>query len=144
MESLLKKQNTGQLILVVLFIIYLIMGYKTPGPLADVVDTIYGKVIVVVLALILLIKCHPVLGVLALFVAFELIRRSRSDAVNQYIPSEGQKNGQFTAFNQFPYTLEQEMVSRMTTRDSQKVSLQPATFKPLLEHGFDAAPATGN
>lgn len=130
----------GQLILVVLFIIYLIMGYKTPGSLANVVDTIYGKVIVVMLALILLIKCHPVLGVLALFVAFELIRRSKTDAVDQYIPSEGQKMGQFTAFNQFPYTLEQEMVSRMTTRDSQKASLQPASFKPLLQHSYDAAP----
>jgi hypothetical protein len=140
MESLLKKQNMGQLILVVLFIIYLIMGYKTPGSLANVVDTIYGKVIVVMLALILLIKCHPVLGVLALFVAFELIRRSKTDAVDQYIPSEGQKMGQFTAFNQFPYTLEQEMVSRMTTRDSQKASLQPASFKPLLQHSYDAAP----
>jgi len=140
MESLLKKQNMGQLILVVLFIIYLIMGYKTPGSLANVVDTVYGKVVVVMLALILLIKCHPILGVLALFVAFELIRRSKNDAVDQYIPSEGKKMGQFTAFNQFPYTLEQEMVGLMTTRDSQKASLQPASFKPLLQHSYDAAP----
>ena len=133
----------GQLILVVLFIIYLIMGYKTPGPLADVVDTIYGKVIVVVLALILLIKCHPVLGVLALFVAFELIRRSRSDAVNQYIPSEGQKNGQFTAFNQFPYTLEQEVVAKMAPIVRSGSSLTSASYKPLLDNLHDASPLNG-
>ena len=142
MESLFKKQNMGQLLLIILFLIYLIMGYQTPGPLANMVDTIYGRVIVIMIALIVLIKCHPVLGILALFVAFELIRRSKNDAVDQYIPSEGQKMGQFTAFNQFPYTLEQEVVSKMTTRDTQQASLQPASFKPLLESGYDAAPVS--
>ena len=144
MESLLKKQNMGQLILVVLFIIYLIMGYKTPGPLADVVDTIYGRVVVVMIAIILLIKCHPVLGVLALFVAFELIRRSKSDAVNQYIPSEGQKNGQFTAFNQFPYTLEQEVVNKMAPIMKTGTSINPPSYKPLLDNLYDASPLNGS
>ena len=49
MDSLFKKQHMGELLLAILFIIYLIMGYKTPGPLANMIDTLYGKVIVVIL-----------------------------------------------------------------------------------------------
>ena len=33
-SSLFKKEHMGELILIILFIIYLIMGYKTPEPIA--------------------------------------------------------------------------------------------------------------
>jgi hypothetical protein len=139
MESLFKKEKMGQLLLSILFVIYLIMGYQTPGPLANMIDNIYGKIIVVVVALILLVKCHPILGVLAIIVAFELIRRSTVDAVDQYIPSESKKMNEFAAFNQFPYTLEQEVVSQMTVQQS-SAFMQDASFKPVLEYSYDASP----
>ena len=140
MDSLFKKQHMGELLLAILFIIYLIMGYNTPGPLANMIDTLYGKVIVVILALALFVKCHPAIGVLGLIVAFELIRRSTADAVDQYIPSEEQKSQNLTAFNQFPYTLEQEIVKKMTPNRSQGSFLPQSSFKPLLENNYDASP----
>ena len=38
-----KKENTGQVLLAVLFVIYLIMGYQTPQPVADIINTVPGK-----------------------------------------------------------------------------------------------------
>ena len=139
MDSLFKTQNIGQLLLVILFIIYLIMGYKTPSSLANVIDTVYGKVVVIVLALILFVNSNPILGVLGLFVAFALIFRSMNDAVDKYIPSEEKKMQQFTAFNQFPYTLEQEVVKKMTPQRSQNWILPTASYKPTLDNTYDAS-----
>ena len=46
-QNSFKKKNIGEISLAILFIIYLIMGYKTPTVLANVIDTTYGKVGVV-------------------------------------------------------------------------------------------------
>ena len=143
MESLFKKTQSSHVILGIIFIIYLIMGYPIPETLATMIDNIYGKIIVYAIALILLVSVNPVLGVLALFVAFDLIRRSEiatgSTALLKFGSSEKQKMGDLTAFNQFPYTLEQEVVKEMTVQRSAGI-LSQATYKPYLEDNYDAAP----
>jgi hypothetical protein len=87
---------------------------------------------------------HPVLAVLALFVAFDLMRRSTLatgiDALNKYAPSEEKKMSQFTAFNQFPYTLEQEVVSKMAPVVQSGGFLNAPSYKPMLENLYDASP----
>jgi uncharacterized membrane protein YtjA (UPF0391 family) len=52
-SSLFKKEHIGELSLVILFIIYLIMGLKTPEPLAEIVDTLVGKITIIIMVLYL-------------------------------------------------------------------------------------------
>jgi hypothetical protein len=98
-------------------IVYLILGLKTPEPIANIIDTLVGKIVIILIVIYLFMHANPILAVLALFVAFDLIRRSSAatgiDALKKYAPSEEKKISQFTAFNQFPYTLEQEVVAKM-------------------------------
>ena len=47
--ELFAKKNLGQLTLLILFFIYLIMGYKMPHGLAILIDTIWGKIIVILI-----------------------------------------------------------------------------------------------
>jgi hypothetical protein len=147
-SSLFKKEHMGELILVVLFIIYLIMGYKTPEPVAGLIDSLGGKIVLFIVVIYLFMHCNPILAVLALFVAFDLIRRSSVatgiDALRRYAPSEEKKSSQFTAFNQFPYTLEQEVVKKMAPIIQSSSSLSPASYKPLLENLYDASPLNGS
>jgi hypothetical protein len=143
-SSLFKKEHMGELILVILFIIYLIMGYKTPEPVAGLVDSLGGKIVLFIIVIYLFMHCNSVLAVLALFVVFDLIRRSSAatgiDALKRYAPSEEKKSSQFTAFNQFPYTLEQEVVKKMAPIIQSSSSLTPPSYKPLLENLYDASP----
>ena len=143
-SSLFKKEHTSELILVILFIIYLIMGYQTPEPIASLIDSLGGKIILFVIVIYLFMHCSSILAVLALFVAFDLIRRSSAatgiDALKRYAPSEEKKSSQFTAFNQFPYTLEQEVVKKMAPIIQSSSSLTPPSYKPLLENLYDASP----
>ena len=143
-SSLLKKEHMGELVLVVLFIIYLIMGLKTPEPVAGLVDTLAGKIVIIITIIYLFMHANPVLAVLALFVGFDLIRRSSMatgiDALQRFAPSEEKKASQFTAFNQFPYTLEQEVVAKMAPVMKTGSSLSQASYKPLLDNLYDASP----
>ena len=145
-SSLFKKQHMGELLLIILFIIYLIMGYKTPEPIANLVDSLVGKVVIFIVVIYLFLNSNPILAVLALFVAFDLIRRSSVvtgiDALQRYAPSEEKKSSQFSAFNQFPYTLEQEVVKKMAPIIRSGSTLTKPSYKPLLENLYDAAPLT--
>jgi hypothetical protein len=145
LTGLFKKENIGQLLLVILFVIYLIMGYKTPEPVANMVDTIPGKIVVMIIALVLFVNVNPVLGILGLLVAYDLIRRSSVttgvDSLKRYLPTEEKKMSQFTAFNQFPYTLEQEVVKKMAPINHANEILEgpDASYKPILDNNRDAA-----
>lgn len=143
-SSLFKKEHMGELILCILFIIYLIMGYKTPEPLANYIDSLVGKIVIFIIVIYLFIYSNPILALLALFVAFDLIRRSSIatgiDALQKYAPSEEKKMSQFTAFNQFPYTLEQEVVAKMAPIVQSGASLTKPSYKPSLENTYDASP----
>lgn len=142
-SELFKKENMSQLALAILFIIYLIMGYKTPEPIANLVDTLVGKIVIFITVITLFMHANPIIAVLALFVAFDLIRRSSAttgiDALKKYLPTEEKKTSQFTAFNQYPYTLEQEVVKKMAPIVQNGSTLSKASYKPLLENLHDAS-----
>ena len=148
LTGLFKKEHRYELFLAVLLIIYLVMGYKTPESVANVVDSLIGKVIIFIVVVYLFAYYHPILAVLALFVSFDLIRRSTLttglDALQKFVPTEEKKSSQFTAFNQFPYTLEQEVVAKMAPIMQSGSSITQASFKPLLEDLHDASPVNSS
>ena len=143
-SSLFKKQHIGELVLAILFIIYLILGLKTPEPIANLIDSLVGKIVIFIIVIYLFNYSNPILAVLSLFVAFDLIRRSSMttgiDALQKFAPSEEKKMSQFTAYNQFPYTLEQEVVAKMAPIMKSGSSLTQASYKPLLDNLYDASP----
>jgi hypothetical protein len=144
LSNIFKKQKTGELLLGILFAVYLIMGYPTPEPLANLVDTVVGKIFIFMIIIALFMYANPILAVLSLFVAFDLVRRSSIitgiDSLKKYMPTEEKKMSQFTAFNQFPYTLEQEVVSKMAPILQTGSTLVKSSYTPLLEKLHDASP----
>jgi hypothetical protein len=142
-SSLFDKKNMPQLVLSVLFVVYLVMGYKMPENVAQIVDSTIGKIVVIVVALMLFAYSNPVLGVLALLVAYQLIRnasiKTGMSGLEEYYPTEEKKWSPFTPTHQFPYTLEQEVVKNMTTQKFNTTYVK-APFKPALDDTHDAAP----
>jgi len=124
------------------------MGFKTPESVAGIVDTLAGKIVIFITIIYLFMHANPILAVLALLVGFDLIRRSSMatgiDALQKFAPSEEKKSSQFTAFNQFPYTLEQEVVAKMAPLMKSGSSLSQASYKPLLDNLYDASPLNGS
>jgi hypothetical protein len=141
LNELLEKKNMPQLALVILFIIYLIMGFKTPDSVANMIDSTVGKIVVALVALFLFAYSNPILGVLGIFVAYQLVRnasiKTGMASLEQYYPTEEKKWSPFTPAHQYPYTLEQEMVKRMAPQKFNTNYVKP-TYKPMLEDIYDA------
>ena len=142
LNELLEKRNMPQLVLVILFIIYLLMGFKTPDSIASMIDSTVGKIVVALFALLLFAYSNPILGVLGIFVAYQLVRgasiKTGMAGLEEYYPTEEKKWSPFTPAHQFPYTLEQEVVKKMAPQKF-NTSYVKATYKPTLEDTYDAA-----
>jgi hypothetical protein len=141
-ENLLEKRNMSQLMLVILFIIYLVLGFKMPDQMANIIDSPAGKIVVALVALLLFGYSNPILGVLGIMVAYQLIKSSSEKtgmaALEKYYPTEEKKWSPFTPIHQFPYTLEQEVVKQMA---SQKFNANyvKAPYRPMLDDTHDAS-----
>lgn len=142
-KELTEKQNMPQIVLVILFLIYLIMGYKMPEQIANVVDTTLGKIMVSLAALMLFAYSNPILGVIGIIVAYQIIRTSSektgTSALADLYPPEAKKWSPFTETNQFPYTLEQEVVKQMASQKFNENYVKPP-YAPRLEDTYDASP----
>lgn len=154
-SKLFKKEHMGELVLFILFVIYLVMGYPTPEPVAVVVNSFVGKIFLFFIVFYLFLYKNPVLAVLSLFVLIDLIRRSayyNTDAATriEQILNPGCTDGPemsqypFTKFNQFPYTLEQEVVKKMAPIVQSGSVLTKPSFKPFLESDHDASPVNAS
>ena len=143
MNKLFKQQKMEEVVLSVIFLIFIFSDFKPPELVSSVIDTFFGKLIVILFTISLFFYVNPILSVLGVFVAFFLIKRSSivngSFGLQYYMPSEEKKTSQFTAFNQFPYTLEQEIVKKMAPIHKIEFMESKPTFKPLLDNLHDAS-----
>jgi hypothetical protein len=141
LKDLLEKRHQPELILSVIFVIYLVLGLQVPDSFAYMIDSTFGKIVIVIVALMMFGYSNPILGVLALLVAYQLIKgasiKTGMAGLDEYYPTEEKKWSPFTPAHQFPYTLEQEMVKKMTTQKFNTEYVK-APFKPVLEDTHDA------
>jgi hypothetical protein len=129
--------------ILILFVIYLVFDIYPTDTMAKYIDTPFGMVSVLIITLYMFISFSPVLGVVALFVAYEVIRRSAKInnrvAMIQYTPTQERKNVELAEMNPpQPTTLEEEMVATMAPiGKSSMISYQTSEFKPVAEelHG---------
>ena len=146
MMDFFNKKYVSQNVLTLLFVIYLILGLNTPKPIAQIIDTLVGKIVVILLAICLFIYTNPILGVIGFFVAYDLIRRSSvatgNFGIDNYLPTEETKQAKMSSYNQYPYTLEQEMVKKMVPVVNKDMTT--ASYVPITDDVYDAAPAISN
>jgi hypothetical protein len=142
-NDLLEKRNMPQLALVVLFLVYLILGLKIPDQFASVIDSTLGKVFISSAVLLLFAYTNPILSVLGVIVAYQLVssasENTGTSALDQFYPSEDKKWSPFPPTKQFPYTLEQEVVKKMASQKFNDNFVKPP-YAPKLEDNYDAAP----
>ena len=75
----LLKKDQHYLVLMVLLAIFIIFDIEIPSTIAEIVNTVAGKVIVVVIALSFCATKQPILSALALVAAYELIKYARTN-----------------------------------------------------------------
>jgi hypothetical protein len=81
--------STLEIIVIVLFILFLIFQVSLPEPMIQLLHSNLGMVVLLCIVAYLFLYTNPVLGILSIFVVYELIRRSRGFS-NLYAHSSGQ------------------------------------------------------
>ena len=136
------KLVNGQSLLLLLFVIYIIFNIQTPEPLANIIDSTLGYVIVIGLFAFMAVNLHPLVTLVGIFAIYLLFKRSSmvsgSLAMTKFLPTEEVKSQHLSAFNQFPVTLEEEVVQKMAPLQSGP-AMGPKTFTPVLDDLHDAA-----
>tara|TARA_B100000963_G_scaffold340960_1_gene340182 strand:- start:1527 stop:1964 length:438 start_codon:yes stop_codon:yes gene_type:complete len=136
MENMFKSvmKSNHHLVLTILLCVFIVFDIQVPNALANMIDNPIGKIAVAALSLCLL-SMNTLLGVIGLVAAYVLIQRSSestgTQAEKDYLPSEAKKNAVLTSMNQFPMTVEEEVIARMLPMNNQ-VDLSEPEFKPVL------------
>jgi len=115
LKKLMKEAKAHEMVLGVLFVVYIVSGVKMPEMIASLVDSMMGQIVIMLLGLSLFLNLHPIAGVLAIVVCYEIIRRS-ADAkkpVIGYMPPVDKVERKDVRGREFPRTLEEEMVHKM-------------------------------
>ena len=137
--GMLKTLTKLDLAVLAVFVMYLVFPMKTPDMLANVVDTTLGMVTVFAVAVYLFYYANPVIAVVFLFVAYELMRRSSKQtgkaAIDVHTPTQAKKDVTMKAMNPpKKETLEEEIVDKMAPVGHSDMSVYNATtYKPVAE-----------
>lgn len=140
-RSLSKYEAT----LLVLFVIYLIFDINPPESFAAMIDSPLGMIFVLLLTLMNFMKSNVILGVVGLFVAYEVVRRSAH--VNNrvpmimYTPSQMNKDIDLVQMNPpQEKTLEEEMVDKMApVGNSSLITYTMSEYKPVAADVHNAS-----
>jgi hypothetical protein len=133
-----------ELILFGTFVFYLVFQIDTPQLLIPYIDSGMGMVTIIGIALYFFLYKHPVLGVLSLFTAYEVLRRStvRLNRITLFEPNPVQTtiDNEMKAMNPPKlFTLEEQVVSSMAPlpKASPKDYLE-SSYKPAFESIHEA------
>ena len=123
----------------VVFILYIIFPFNTPEFVASSVDSPLGMIIMFCITIYLFMNANPILGIMYIFVVYELLRRSSEKtgraAIIQYTPSQANKDVELQKMNPPQHkTLEEDVVEqRAPIGRAPPTQYVNSDFKPVAD-----------
>lgn len=137
--------------LLVVFILYIVFPVSTPSWFVPYVDSPLGLVFLFIVTISLFVYTHPLLGILYIFVAYELLRRNHYAAPSSQIPvgtmhmatrvpkplpSQSEKDAELQSMNRSKGpSLEEEVISVRAPigKGDLPGAMVQTTFQPVAE-----------
>lgn len=138
--NLVKSFSQTEISLLVIFVIYLILPIQMPDLISGAIDSPLGMLSIFIITVYLFFNANPILAVVYVFVAYELLRRSSRTTgrttIVTYTPSQIKKDAQMAAMNPVQKeTLEEEVVDKMAPIGRSDMSVFTASeYKPVAEN----------
>lgn len=138
-SNVFKSFNQLEMSLLVIFILYVVLPIQTPDFLAGVIDSPLGMLTIFIVTLYLFFNANPILAIVYVFVAYELLRRSSKKtgkvAILEYTPSQAKKDTQLVEMNaKKGESLEEEIVQKMAPVGHSDPSIfTSSSFKPVAD-----------
>lgn len=134
-----KSLSPLEIVLLVVFVLFIIFPFKMPLMFANILDSPLGFLSLFIVTLYLFSYVNPVLGIIFIFVAYELVRRSSEitgkTAMIQYSPSQNNKDKELEEMNPpRDITLEEEVIRIMAPAQMDFIkSDSGSNFKPVMD-----------
>ena len=116
-NKVLKQLKSLELVLILVFVLFLVSNFELPSFLAQLLDNMIGKTLLFVFVILLFCYCNPLLGILGIVVALELLKRAKvakGTYIDKYTAAtETKKVNIFSKLNEFPVTLEENVVNSL-------------------------------
>lgn len=134
-----KKMTKLEIALSILFVLFIILPLGVPDLFANLIDTSLGMIVIFGLAVYMFFHVNPVVAVLFVFVAYELLRRSSKKTgkaiIQKHTPTQAKKDEKMKKMNpEKKETLEEEIVDKMApVGKSDMISYVTTTFSPVAE-----------
>lgn len=128
-----------EIIALAVFVLYIVFPIENPQFISNMVDTPLGMVGVLAVTLYLFFNANPLVAILYVFVAYELLRRSSKQtgkaAIQEHTPTQAKKDKKMEKMNPAKKeTLEEEVVEKMAPiGHSDPVVFSESAFKPVAE-----------
>lgn len=132
-----KTQNHVLALLLTLFVVF---DIQIPLPIAELIDNILGKIIIIAIALSLM-KYDRLIGIIALVASIVLIERASNQTgtgpMNKYLSNEINKQKEMVNMNpDFPMTLEEEIIQEQLPFTD--IDITRPEYKPTQCDNHDA------
>lgn len=137
MKNQILNMTPLEISVIVLMVLYVIFQVDTPELIASMIDSPIGMLTIFMVVLFLFYYANPIVAILFVFVAYELIRRTSyvtaRDTIIEHTPSQRNKDIQMKVMNPVKSTtLEEEMVSKMApVGRSEMAQILDTKFKPV-------------
>jgi hypothetical protein len=143
--SYFRSLSKLEMAILVLFAIYIALDIQMPESVASYIDSPLGMVGVLLVALFMFVYYNPILGVVGLFVAYEVVRRSarmnNRVPMMTYVPTQAKKDAEMSEMNPVvPTSLEEEVVAQMAPiGKSSLITYVTSEYKPVAENVHNAS-----
>jgi hypothetical protein len=139
LQKMFSTLSQVEMIALAVFVLYIVFPIENPSFISNMVDTPLGMVGVLAVTLYLFFNANPLVAILYVFVAYELLRRSAKQtgkaAIQEHTPSQMKKDVKMQKMNPVKKeTLEEEIVEMMAPiGHSDPVVFSESAFKPVAE-----------
>ena len=148
LKSILKSITMVEILVMVVFILYIVLPIPTPSMLSPYVNSPLGMIVMFCITIALFVYSNPILAILYIFVAYFLLSRSMTSVAGrtayvQYTPTTQERKAEVKKqlkeatppgqpIQPQQHTLEEDVVNKMAPiGKSDPVLYTASTFKPV-------------
>tara|TARA_B110001450_G_scaffold185589_1_gene173628 strand:- start:2272 stop:2709 length:438 start_codon:yes stop_codon:yes gene_type:complete len=138
LKSLMREKHHS--LLAILLALFIIIDVKIPFNIANLIDTIVGKTVIIIIVFALL-TFNKLVGVLAIIAGYMLVMRSMNMAGNSNIGYLDTENSKFRKMNRMNVkqtrSVEEDVIDNMLPRVANE-NVKSSYFKPIQGNLYDA------
>ena len=128
--KIIKTFSPIEIFLIIIFIIYIIFPISTPSFMANSIDSPLGMIVIFCITLFLFIYTNPVLAIIYVFVAYELLRRTSlmSGKTTIYVTNE-QNDNSIISYPIVSSNVNNNNMNNMQKKDIQNANIHGTTLE---------------